>query len=221
MPIRPLLKYNQKEVLLQTIRRHLRALRARSLLDIGAGDGNLAIPVSKLVSNYVAIEQSPSRVLKLRKAGLTVLGRHFPFRMQRLFDLVLVSHAIPERLAAYPSFIRQAWGNIKPGGELLIITFKGAAQQVFKTKKDAARFAVLISILRTLGRPKIERITSLIHSKDPLILGEVLRQMTGRIPLGSHWPKRDTDKRGYSISMEHLVLAVRKPRLRSAEPSGK
>ena len=100
--------YNQKEVLLQHISHHIEKIGASSLLDIGAGDGKLAIPLSKKTENYAAIESSHERVDLLRKAGLTVIEGIFPINVGGLYHMVLIVHSLPEKVDEVKPFLKAA-----------------------------------------------------------------------------------------------------------------
>lgn len=113
---------DEKRVLLEQLKWRI-PNRAISLLDVGAGNGDLAIPLSKLVDRYVAFEQKENYVLMLRQAGLQVADEIFPHSLPWYFNLVLLSHSLPWKQVEYEPFVEQAWLLVKPGGKLLIITY--------------------------------------------------------------------------------------------------
>lgn len=119
--------YHQKATLLENVTRYVRSARSGSILDIGAGTAATAVPLSKLVSQYHAVEMDPARALALRQAGIHVTIGQFPMPIDGRYDFVLSSHSLPERSAAdVPAFLSAAWGLVGDRGTLLVVTFKGS-----------------------------------------------------------------------------------------------
>jgi hypothetical protein len=107
------------------------------LLDIGAGSPEMAVPLSRHVDDYCAVEQDARRASELRRAGLHVIHGRFPLPLQRTYDFVLSSHSVPEcAIEAYPAFLQAAWASINATGTMLIVTFKGAGGPVGELRRE-------------------------------------------------------------------------------------
>jgi cyclopropane fatty-acyl-phospholipid synthase-like methyltransferase len=167
--------YDQAEVLSQTILRHAKEVDARSLMDIGAGAGAVARVVSRDLARYLAVEQNPTSVAALRKAGVAVLSATFPCEVPgRPFDMVVSSHSIPEgSVEMYEPFLAQAWAAVKPGGLFLVITFKGpvespirkmAAEILDRRYGDDLRYAEMLRLLGSYGTVAISVVTSHVRT---------------------------------------------------------
>src|SRR5690606_39138006 len=171
----PTFRYNQKEVLVKNIIRYIKDSNTKSLLDIGAGDGDVALPISKEVQYYFAVEVNNERVNNLQKLGLNAIYGIFPNTTNKItetFDMVLSSHSIPEQLGVedhnlYKPFLEKAWELLNKNGILLIVTFKGSvddpvrliAEKItgkqIRTHSDAL-YETMIKILNEFGEPKVE-----------------------------------------------------------------
>jgi hypothetical protein len=162
-------KYTQQETLVENVLRYVSCFRAQSLLDIGAGAPSTALPISKSVRDYLAIESDPSCANELRCAGLNVLQERFPFPMFQTFDLVLSSHSVPEGgLFQYQGFLSSAWRLVKTGGVLLVVTFKGSGGDVRFLREELAcsrrnectELNEIVHILSKFASVQIERVNS-------------------------------------------------------------
>ena len=211
MPVTVSLHYNQKQVLFRAIKGYVQRQRARSLLDIGAGDGALAFRLATLVRTYVAIERDSTRADKLRRNGIHVIERTFPFRMMQTFDIVVVSHSVPEEEKHYQAFLREAWRRVRRGGRLLIITFKGVKTANRGATKDQRLFRRMLAILRSFGRPKAGTITSWIETRHKKTIIGVVR-ISDAMRNKSHRRVWRAGSRWYRIPTPHLVISMKKER---------
>lgn len=118
---------DEKKVLYEALAEELKSKHLSSILDIGAGNGDLSLPLSKLAKRYLAVEQKPKYVQKLKSLGVEVVEGNWPLNLasQESFDLVLSSHSISYHHSKVWPFLTAAWERVAPGGELLIITFRG------------------------------------------------------------------------------------------------
>ncbi len=167
---------NQKQVILDKISEIVDRFKIKSILDIGAGEPSLALPISKLVENYVGIENNPDRVNRLRNEGLKVINGEFPnINILEKFDLVFSCHSIPEDILEYNNFFKKAWSLVKEDGWLIVITFKGVKDNLDDlvnnlrkeyTNNDTLMYDEAINILSSFGEVKREIITSLSSSTD-------------------------------------------------------
>ncbi|HET8575401.1 MAG TPA: class I SAM-dependent methyltransferase [Candidatus Paceibacterota bacterium] len=217
----------QKEILFREISAFLDKHQIQSLLDIGAGDGSVALKISEKVSDYLAIEKRPSNVALLKDLGLKVKNATFPFPLQQTFDLVLSSHSVPEEKSLYPTFLPAAWKAVKPGGFLIIITFKGGSSETVKIKNtwlkkpqdlhDEELFTEMMGILKNFGEINIRRFESTFES-------ESLAETTEFVSLS--FDEENNDKRkqflkkilqekyfkdgAYHLPAEHVMVTVAK-----------
>lgn len=114
---------NEKGVLIREIGGRIVSLRLSSILDIGAGSGDLAIPLSRMVERYVAIEQRPDYVKTLRNGKLQVVEGVFPCDVSGCFDVVLSSHSISWGREKMELFVREAIKRVAKGGVFLLVTY--------------------------------------------------------------------------------------------------
>ncbi len=220
--------YDQKEVLLKTVRRHIRVNRAKSLLDIGAGDGRLAIRLANLVPIYAAVEKNKNYVSRLKKAGVSVIPGIFPLKTVGEFDVVLASHSLPEKKNLYKRFLEAAWRKVRLGGILLIITFKGSRggfAELYKSlyrkdwEADQEMHKEMISILKRLGKVKVEKVTSTIKTRSLDTMIDALLNPLGikaaemekhHARLEKILERKFKSRKGYRFPTPHLVISVRK-----------
>jgi SAM-dependent methyltransferase len=223
------IRYNQKQVLLDEISKYIEAEGSESLLDIGAGDGVLAIPLSKKLKTYFAIEPNPERAEKLRAAGIRVKEGIFPCEVEGAYDIVLSSHSIPEDMGHWQEFLQAAWSLVKPGGMLLIITFKGVRDDGY----DLHRELGFVSAVEDADRKELEKIMSsfgALEKRFPRSMMETenLDELVKIVSLAvggtdeekieyrpklqeileARYKKGDT----YWFPTEHLFLSVRRPK---------
>jgi SAM-dependent methyltransferase len=221
-------RYNQKELLLEEISKYVEDRQARSLLDIGAGDGALAIPLSKKVEHYLAIEPRPERAEALRAAGLRVIEAVFPCEVPGEYDLVVASHSLPEDPGHWQPFLQAAWLLVRPGGMLLVATFKGVRDASY----DLHRELGFISSVEDADRKELEKIMASFGSLErrfpvSVMEAENLNDMTDAVSLSTggtdeekkeYRPKlekilEERYKKGdtYFFPTEHMLLAVSRP----------
>ena len=219
---------NQRRVLGRTIASEVRRRRVRTLLDIGAGDGRLAVPVARLVESYVAVEADEARAEALREAGLSVIKGRFPdVDVPGDFDLVVASHSLPDNEEAYQGFLGSAWGRVRDRhGSLLVITFVGSTSSRRKIARSVGldidgpnerRLSELQRVLVGLGHVAGWEVTSQSWTCD---LNEIVQEVISSfIPSASgrrQYEERVADairsdySRGhrYVLSHGHRVFAV-------------
>lgn len=114
---------NEKQVLLAALLGRIEKLRPKRMLDIGAGNGDLALPLARSVAQYVAIEPNAGYAAKLREQGLDVIEKPFPCAVPGVFDVAVLSHVLPWGRAEYTSFLEWAWSAVAEKGSLLVVTY--------------------------------------------------------------------------------------------------
>ncbi len=167
---------NEKEVLGKEIIRLIKKFKIQSILDIGAGNGDLSYPLSQEVKEYLCVESKKDFAKLLRKRGLKVVEREFPTKIDKTFDMVLCSHSIPNRPDELKIFLNVAWKNVKPGGILLIITYVGddkdewvrflklVRPELFVV--DYMKYEKKLQMLRKFGKPDVKNIFSEVATKN-------------------------------------------------------
>ncbi len=169
------LKYtNEKKILRDEIIKIIKKLKIKSILDVGAGNGDLSYPLSKEVEDYLCVEPKKGFADLLRAKGLKVIEDKFPVRIDKRFDLVLCSHSIPYDKPELISFLNSAWENVKNRGSLLIITYigKGDDWNKFldsigqKSSGDAyISYEDKLKMLNSFGKLKIKEVFSEVNTK--------------------------------------------------------
>lgn len=197
-------RYNQKEVLLEEISKYIDDRKARSLLDIGAGDGALAIPLAKKVEHYLAIEPRPERAEALRHAGLQVIEAVFPCEVPGEYDLVVASHSLPEDPLHWQPFLQAAWLLVRPGGMLFVATFKGVRDASY----DLHRELGFISSIEDADRKELEKIMGSFGSLErrfpvSTMRSESLSDMADAVSLATGGT--DEEKKEYRPKLEHIL----------------
>lgn len=175
---------DEKKVFLEKIGEKLRDHNVSSVLDIGAGNGDLAIPLSKLVDTYVAIEPVSQQADILRKAGLTVFESLFPCPINENFDLVLISHSLPWKQEKYQPFLTEAKKLVAANGSILVITYDDSTGDWHKLlvecglpskRRITNHVSALIEFLPSLS-PRITR-TDIITTVASTDLEKVMRAL--------------------------------------------
>jgi SAM-dependent methyltransferase len=220
-------RWDQAEVLAACILRFARERGARSVLDIGAGRGPVAVPVAAAASRYLAVEQDRTSAAALRAAGLDVVEATFPVALDETFDLVVSSHSIPEGdVVLYEPFLAGAWKLVASGGMLLIITFKGSNESPIRALSSELlggtlglddRYVTMLRILREYGEVEITKIRSHVETDDFASFAELWGSWFWRTGeqrasvepmLRAAADARFKDAGRYRVPEEHLVVAT-------------
>jgi len=114
---------DEKKIFLEVLTAYIKEKKCKSILDIGAGNGDLSIPLSKLVDTYLAIEPIGEQADIIRQNNIQVVQDFFPCNIDQNFDTVLCSHSTPGKPEKFIPFINNAFELCKPDGNLLIITY--------------------------------------------------------------------------------------------------
>lgn len=158
---------DEKAILHEEIKKEIIAHRSESLLDIGAGNGMLSIPLSHEVKEYAAVETNPKFVKKLSEAGLDVVEGEFPLAIEKSFDIVLSSHSMSYSPEKYEIFLNSAVNLLHKDGILLLITFRGEEDswtklldrlEDHKVDHYAERFDGIVTFLENLGTTSVRKV---------------------------------------------------------------
>lgn len=161
---------NEKQIYVTKFTDYIDRYSVSSLLDIGAGDGKVAIPISNHVESYVAVERNPEYAGLLRSAGKLVVEELFPTEIEHQYDLVVMSHVISHVTGNYVKLVPPAWELVKSGGHLLIVTNQdvepGDWSQLLDSiglgypESTVKKLGELITHLQGLGKTDIQRVSS-------------------------------------------------------------
>lgn len=214
--------WNQLDVLKETILSFIHSYQIQSLLDIGAGSIATAAAYSSAVTHYLGIEQYEDRYADMEAAGIPVILEKFPCQIERQYELVLISHALPEVYADYEEFCRCAWEAVAPDGYLLMITFKGG-NSIFRKviapesgQNDKVLYSRLYECLTRLGIPATSKIFSYQQSKYPEDIANNLYYSSGSnnpacySSLLNLVKTRFRHAAGYRYPHDHLVISMKK-----------
>ena len=224
---------NEKKVFLDVLKEKIATEKISSILDIGAGNGDLAIPLSKLVGTYVAVEPVPEYAKYLKEKGLTVIESLFPCAVSGIFDLVLISHSLPWKAPKYEPFIKEAWKLLNANGQMLVITYDNESGDWYQMLKNCGlpprrsmtnHIGALTSFISsTFSKSTRKDIVTTIVSKDleeimhalafvwsdgePAHFSEFMKSDTVRKYLTEHYSIGNS---GYSFTFTHIFLNVEK-----------
>ena len=166
---------DEKVVLLNAITATVQKQKPKSMLDIGAGNGLLSVPLARLVSTYVAVEPHPRFAETLRDYGLQVIQDYFPTKINQRFDFILSSHSINYEQDKFRPFIENAWDLLKPKGTLLIVTYRGQADdwtellhKLGKNLEDKNRLGYnqIVKLLYSLGTLKLRKVVTYVRASN-------------------------------------------------------
>lgn len=228
---------DEKAVLARALTDQLTRTRSRSLLDVGAGDGTLAVPLARVVDRYVAVESHPDYAAALAAAGLTVLPGPFPTPVPGKFDTVLACHVISYRAdpdggtGGTRDFLEAAWDLVAPGGQLVVITHRGLVDDWARMRAaldwagsdPAPAFDRLKAHLTQMGELTVDQIVSHLSctTATDMVRGLAFMAAYGREPARSQFLSRTQEiaallgpyrtPAGYRFPFTHLRLTVRRP----------
>lgn len=175
---------NEKQILLDEIFKEIEKNNIKSVLDIGAGNGLLSIPLSQKVTNYLAVEQNANFVEELLRAGVRVIKGIFPVELDEIFDMVLVCHSIEYAKDLFEPFIRRAWELVKPGGMFLLITYRGQEDDWTRLIKDLGDnresenrigFNQIVGLLFSLGEVQTRKVITHVKTEK---LDDMIQALT-------------------------------------------
>lgn len=224
---------DEKQVLLSSISGEIEKYKVKSLLDIGAGNGLLSVPLSEKVENYLAIEPHQSFAAKLRAAGLEVIENVFPLKVPGTFDMVLASHSISYERDSFEPFVKEAWRSVKSRGIFLIITYRGQEDdwtQLMKSlggnHEDPNRigFNQILVLLSPLGKLRTRKVITKVRTKslDDMVQALSFVASNGdprrKIEFIKNKPRLEKilkqkyqDEDGYSFPFQHFFIITQKP----------
>ena len=165
-----LLSTDEKKVLAKAL---LKSIGQGSIVDIGAGSGEIPDLMSIDSRRYIAIEYQPIFTETLRHKGYKVIEDLFPCDICGPYDNVILSYCLTGNLDQCRIMLESAWAEVAAGGRLLIVTFSDALDdynilmhRIGHTTRDGSgeRIPKLIRILGPLSTPTWTRVTSHVFS---------------------------------------------------------
>ncbi|HCI05263.1 MAG: hypothetical protein UX26_C0009G0014 [Parcubacteria group bacterium GW2011_GWC1_45_9] len=223
---------DEKQILLEEISKEIEKYGAKSLLDIGAGNGLLSVPLSKKVENYLAIESNKGFATKLREAKLEVIEGVFPLEIPGAFDMALASHSISYEKDSFEPFIKEAWKSVKSRGVLLIITYRGQEDDWTRLMKDLGEshedhnrigFNQIIELLASLGKVKTRKVITRVKTDNLEDMIQALsfvasdgkpekkeKFLENHLRLGKILSEKYQDKNGYFFPFQHFFIITEK-----------
>lgn len=200
---------NEKKILSREILVESKKYKAETLLDIGAGNGLLAVPLAKHFKSYLAVEPNENFAENLVAAGLKIICAPFPSKIGGEFDMVLASHVVGYRPELLHAFIEAAWEKVKIGGILLVITLRGQEddwtkliRNIGENKIDTNQiiFNELIEKLYSLGTVKMRKVTTTV---DTTTLPDMLEALTFVASDGK--PKKKKNFLSHRARLEKII----------------
>jgi len=225
---------DEKAIYYQKFGEYIARFNVSSVLDIGAGNGDVAIPLSRQVDSYLAVEQNPEYADELEAAGLEVVSRDFPTNINSQFDLVIMSHVISHTAGNYRTLLPPAWELVKPDGHLLVVTHRTKNEEDNWSRlldfvglgysEDFQRniHALVMDVLAR-GTTEVETVGSTLHSPyvEP-VLGAMAflasngepdrhRRFMDKIGYVRQLLEDRYGEDGFTFPFAHLFLATHKP----------
>lgn len=166
---------NEKEVLRGEIVQDIDEAHPSSILDIGAGNGDLSIPLSRRIPRYTAVEKNPLYVERLKNAGINVKDGVFPLSLQDNYDFILASHVISYSDGTMGDFIDSAWSHLEENGRFLIVTYRGEEDDWTRLRRrlgfdvtttNQEGFKALTEQLEGLGTLDIRKVQTLVRTSN-------------------------------------------------------
>ncbi len=224
---------DEKEQLFEGIMKEIEGFDFQSILDIGAGNGKLSIPLSIAMPDYVAIEPNVLFAERLRIGRIKeVIEKKFPCKINRQFDLVLISHVLSYNPEEFKPFIEAAFEAVKPKGLLLIITYRSEEDDWTKlleklgesrAEENEKNFRQILRYTHTLGSVTLEEVTSRVRATK---IEEMLKALafvySDANPVKKKYflskkeiiiktlNKKYRRKRQYYFPLRHVMINIRK-----------
>jgi precorrin-6B methylase 2 len=213
-----------------------------TILDVGAGTGDIPDLMGVEPEGYTAIEQRPEFVELLRGKGYSVIEELFPCDAPGTYDNVLMSYVLYGREQC-EVVIDPAWDLVSNSGQLVVVTYRDNVDDYTKllhrighTRRvnTDIRFNYLHEKFASLGRTALHTARSHVYSADIGGLATGLSFMATNTPVGTpearaeihakmvaEQPYLDAAYRNadgtYQFPIDHYIFTVRKGRNDSGE----
>ena len=166
---------NEKEVLRQKLTDIIEVNKVTSLLDLGAGNGDLAIPLASAVQRYLAVEPCRAFVERLRANRLEVIEGAYPLEVEGLYDMVLICHVMSRKRESWEPFVSAAWQKVTVGGRVVIVTYRNGEDSwthlmrdldLDQQKENQTTYDEMLASLESLGRVSVQQITTSVTTSN-------------------------------------------------------
>lgn len=168
---------DEKSVILDKVTQDIATYKPRTFLDIGAGNGELSIPLSRQVPDYTAIEANPSFASILRENRVRVIQGIFPFPLAQRYDYVLASHSTTYVKGHMEEMVLGAWNAVELNGRLTVVTLARRDDEDWKRLMDnvGLRYGLrhpdghdrMLGLLEELGGSvDLEKVTTHIQTES-------------------------------------------------------
>jgi SAM-dependent methyltransferase len=176
---------DQADVFAVELGRDIDSYRPRSLLDVGAGNGSLAVRLSRQVERYLAVERNPRHATHLRGCGVEVVEESFPVALPDLYDLVLMSYVISYEERDCRTLVPAAWKQVAPGGRLLVVVHRVGSGSDWgrllsgigmdgSVGLERRSFDEMMTMLRSMGTVEVREVTTTVTTDSVLDMTEML-----------------------------------------------
>ena len=223
---------NEKEVLREEVLQEIKHVHAESVLDIGAGRGELGKAIATEVKDYTAIESNALYVERLKKMNLRVVDGIFPnVDIENNFDFVLASHVISYRSTELQPFFEKAASLIKKEGKFLLVTHRTGevddwtkllallGESLERDYKN--KFQDIVGILEQYGKVNIRMVPTTVETKNiqDMLAALSFVYATGRQELLKNWEsalptirewieKNYKTSQGFSFPFRHYFVTL-------------
>lgn len=205
-----------------------------TVLDIGAGTGDIPDKLGLGADRYTAIEQRPEFIELLKTKGYSVIEKLFPCKAPKA-DNVLMSYVL-HGIDQCEAMIDPAWELVDDEGQLVVVTFRDNEDDFNKllhrighTRRvnTDVRFNYLQNKFSSLGEMAIRTTQSHIYGSDieslaasisfiatntivgtPELRAELHGRMVAEQPYFDDLYK--TDEGDYQFPMDHYIFTTQK-----------
>ena len=164
-----------------------------SIIDIGAGTGDIPDILGIDPQRYTAIEQRPEFIDLLKSKGYSVIESLFPCEAPKQYDNALMSYVLYGREQC-EEMIDPAWELVKPEGQLIAVTYRDNEDDYNRLLHRSGhtrrvntdtRFNYLEDRFSSLGQLAVSSIRSHIYSSTVDGLAAAVSFMATNTPVGT------------------------------------
>lgn len=222
---------NEKQEFARILTQQIRERNVDSLLDIGAGNGDLALPLSQSVKRYLAVEPNTGHASALRHIGLAVIEQPFPCLVDGKFSMIIASHVVSGKKDLAHTFLQAAWELLNQKGILAVVTYerlKGDWSRLIEEAElplisaDWDRSTTCKEVVSAFDRMEVMEVETLVRTTT---LGEMVAALSfvysdGKPEAAEQFQSNGTiqhvleshycNSSGYTFPFQHYLLMVQK-----------